>query len=103
MLQIGDSNQITPISFVLAVQKELPLFATDEGEFGKFRIFNMSFPPLPPITEQLKMEVIDENPSIHVNHIHILGISTSGNVHVGSTCHIQSEARVKHFRHLLKV
>lgn len=97
-LQIGDSNQVTPVSYALAVQREYPLFFTNEGSFH-YKIFKMKLPTIP-ITEKMKINIFHENPSIHVNHIDVLGVSSSGVVHIGSTRHIDAEARVKHIRHL---
>jgi spore germination protein PE len=100
VFEIGDSNRILPRANVLAVQREKELFFGNEGNFAQFSVFNEPI-PLPPITEKVTMLKNDLNPVIHVRNINILGVSTSSVFHIGSTCFISSEARIKHIRHLL--
>lgn len=100
IIQMGDSYLLRPVSYALAVQREQEIFFSDEGNFNDYQIFTIQLPNVP-ITENVVMNVHNENPSIHVNNVYCLGISSSGIVHIGSTKHIISEARVKHIRHLM--
>lgn len=100
IFQIGDSTQLNPISYALAVQREHELFFSNEGNFGAYRVFTMNIPS-EAIHEQMNITFHNENPIIRVNNINILGVTASGIAHIGSTCNIQAETRVKHIRQLL--
>ncbi|MBT2678137.1 spore germination protein GerPE [Bacillus sp. ISL-35] len=100
VFQIGDSQQIQAFSRALAVQREKEEFYDNEGEFSAFPIFSE------PITFQPDVETIissthNINPVLKVRSINILGVSSSAVVHLGNSCNISMEARVKHIRQLL--
>lgn len=100
VFQIGDSQQIQGFSRALAVQREREEFYDNEGEFSVFPIFSE------PITFQPDVETINSsthniNPVLKVRSIDILGVSSSSVVHLGNTCNVSMEARVKHIRQLL--
>ncbi|WP_313959694.1 MULTISPECIES: spore germination protein GerPE [Bacillaceae] len=100
VFQIGDSQQIQAFSRALAVQREREVFYENEGAFSAYPIFSE------PITFQPDVETINSsthnvNPVLKVRSINILGVSSSSVVHLGNTCNVSMEARVKHIRHLL--
>ena len=101
VFQIGDSQQIQGFSRALAVQREAEVFYDNEGEFTAYPIF------LEPIPFQLEEKTVNNsivhnvNPFIKVRKIDILGVSSSSVVHLGNSCDISLEARVKHIRQLL--
>jgi len=99
LIQLGDSNSIYNFSRALAVQREVEFFHEDEGHFGSYSTFTkpISFAP---ITENIQMVRHNLKPLIKVGKIDILGISSSSALHVGNTCHLINESRVKHIRHL---
>jgi len=101
IFQIGDINILTPRTSVLAVQREVPIFLGNEGNFAKFPLFSRPIPK-PKINEPVPMHVINHSPVIKVNRIKINSISASSIVQIGSTNRIDSEARVKHIRQILR-
>ena len=97
-VQVGDSNQVTPESTVYAVQREYPIFNSNEADdLTKFPIYSQEI-PLPTITECIEGITIQENPVIKVGGIDILGVAASSVLHIGSTRTIRSESRVKNIR-----
>ncbi|WP_449539399.1 spore germination protein GerPE [Ferdinandcohnia sp. Marseille-Q9671] len=100
ILEIGDSKSITPISQALAVQREVPLFFTNEGDFSEFPIFSRDLPKVK-MNEVIDMKVVNQNPIIKVNTIKVTGVSSAAVMQVGSTEQIRTESKVKHIRKLL--
>ncbi|WP_453990536.1 spore germination protein GerPE [Bacillus nitroreducens] len=100
ILEIGDSMKIKPISSALAVQREVPLFFTNEGDFSQFPIFSRDLPKVE-VTESINMRIFNQNPIIKVNSIRIDGVSSAGVMQIGSTETIHTESKVKHIRKLL--
>lgn len=97
ILQVGDSDQLRPASWTLAVQREYPTFREGEWNFNDFTFYKE---PLPTIDGECPVRVNTHNevPVIKVGTVDILGIAASSMLHVGSTHNIDSTARVKHFR-----
>lgn len=100
ILEIGDSKKITPVSTALAIQRELPLFFTNEGSFSKYPIFKRKLPKIP-FTENINMAICNQKPIIKVGSVKVTGVSASAVMQIGSTELIDAEARVKHIRMLL--
>ncbi|RSD29329.1 spore germination protein GerPE [Mesobacillus subterraneus] len=100
ILQIGDSEQIAANSKALAVQREAEIFFGNEGNFASFPIFSEAIPFQPP-DETISSSTQNLNPILKVRSIDILGVSSSSVVHLGNSCDINMEARVKHIRQLL--
>jgi spore germination protein PE len=100
VLQIGDTNHLSPTSKALAVKREYPLFFDDEGRFEDYSIFTREIPQ-PTITEKVNMRVENVCPIIHVDHINVNSISAASVVQIGSAQTINTEVRVKHIRHLI--
>lgn len=100
VFQIGDSWCIQPKVKVLALQREADVFSAREGNLNQYAIFSESIPK-PSITEEFVGAVHNECPSIKVQGIRILAISSSAVTHFGSTDEIRAEARVKHIRQLI--
>ena len=98
VIQIGDSNQITPKTKIYALQRQLPIFKGNEVEdLTQYPIYSQSI-PLPLLTESLRQTTIHENPIIKVGSIRVIGVAASSVLHIGSTRTIQTESRVKHNR-----
>lgn len=100
VFQIGDSQQIQAFSRALAVQREREIFFDNEGNFASYPIFSE------PIPFQSEIETVyssthNLNPVINVRSIDILGVSSSSIIHIGNSCDISMEARVKHIRQLM--
>jgi spore germination protein PE len=100
ILQIGDSQLIEAFSRALAVQREAEVFFTKEGNFAAYPIFSEEI-PFNPVSESLSFSIENVNPVIKVGTIDIMGASSSSIVHLGNSCQISMEARVKHIRQLL--
>jgi spore germination protein PE len=96
--QIGDSSSINSSVKVLAVQREFPFFLAQEGKFEDYKVFTEPFTP--PKHEFNKMLVINECPAIKVNHVKIIGVSSSSVIHIGSNETTYAEARVLNIRQL---
>ncbi|WP_128894723.1 spore germination protein GerPE [Longirhabdus pacifica] len=96
-LRIGDTYAITPYSLVYALQRKIPTFRGDEGNFEPYSVFRKDI-PLPEITEQVNLNIINENPYIHVGRVKIIATSVAPVVHIGSNCIIRSESRTLNIR-----
>ena len=102
IFQIGDSHSIYSLSRALAVQREAEIDFGVEGNFAAYHVFTDPIPILP-IEEQFSMVRHNVNPIIKVKRINITGISSASLLHIGSSCHVSMEARIKHIRQLLPV
>lgn len=100
ILEIGDSKKITPYTQALAVQREVPLFFTNEGDFSAYPIFSRELPSVT-IEEAVSMDTYHQNPTIKVGSIRVIGVSSAAVMHIGSTGTIRAQSKVKHIRKLL--
>ncbi|WP_423409654.1 spore germination protein GerPE [Heyndrickxia sp. MSNUG] len=100
IFQIGDSQQIQANSKAIAVQREAEIFYDNEGSFSAFSIFSEAI-PFTPVDEIFTSSTQNLNPVLKVRNIEIIGAASSSVVHLGNSCHISMEARVKHIRQLL--
>ncbi|WML51529.1 spore germination protein GerPE [Neobacillus sp. PS3-12] len=100
VLQLGDSCIINGLSRALAVQREEEQDYGNEGNFAAYSVFSESI-PFTPITENFCSQTHHLNPIIKVNHVNVIGFSSSAVLHVGNSQTISMEARVKHIRQLL--
>ncbi|MEW4285412.1 spore germination protein GerPE [Priestia koreensis] len=99
LLQVGDSQVINMFTKALADQREYPLFYGREGDFDDYSVFSEPIPQFLP-GARVDMNVINDCSAIKVHSIKVIGTSFSSLIHVGSTCDIFGEARVKHIREL---
>ncbi len=97
VIQIGDSSIINSFSRAIAVQRQKELFFSYEGDFRLYNIFSYSL-PLPPIDEPITMQFTSLNPIIKVGSIDVTAMSSSPVLHIGSSEHVQAEARIMHIR-----
>ncbi|MFT4414881.1 spore germination protein GerPE [Fredinandcohnia humi] len=100
IFEVGDSKKITPVSQALAVQREVPLFFTNEGDFSAYPIFSRKLPRIT-IDETVNTKIHHLNPVIKVGTIRVNGVSSAAILHIGSTDLIRAESKVKHIRKLL--
>ncbi|MFD1735246.1 spore germination protein GerPE [Bacillus salitolerans] len=100
IFEIGDAFKIDANTKAIAVQREYPYFLDDEADFSSYPIFTEPI-PTPVHDEDVRTTFIHENPVISVSSTAIIGLSSSSIFQIGSTNHIQSEARIKHIRQLL--
>jgi spore germination protein PE len=102
VFQIGDSVQITPRSWALAVQRQLQLFYGDEGDFAAYPIFTREIQQ-PEVTRTPTVIRYNASSIIKVSQINLTALSASSVYHIGSTSHIHSESRIKHIRQIEKL
>ena len=98
VLEIGDSTEITAYQKAFAVQREKEIFFTSEGDFNQYSIYSEPI-PLPRPASTVQFLKIDERPIV-VNNIDIVGASFSSVIHIGQTCDVYMESRVKNVRQL---
>jgi spore germination protein PE len=101
ILEIGDSKQVEPVSFAIAVQRERAIFFENEFSYDDYSIFSREIPQ-PFINEEMEITTINESSMIKVETVDILNTSSSSVIHLGSSTSINAEARIKHIRHLLR-
>ena len=100
ILQVGDTVQAAPFSNVLAVQREYPRYAGNEGALTAFPLFAQEIPAVI-VKEEVRLSIRSDDPYIRVPFIEITGVSTSGIVHLGNTGTIAAQVRTKHIRQML--
>lgn len=98
LCQVGDSTHMVLRTRALAVKREFPFFYGNEGSFDDYNVFSEPIPQ--PTIETINMQVNNVTPFIKVNRIDIKGCSFSSVIHIGSTCTLDAEARIKHIRQL---
>ena len=98
-LQIGDCRYIDSTTNVLATQRRSEIIWDRENQFNHYKIF---FKPttFPFINEPVQMSFDNPCPFIEVEHISILGISTSAVAGIGNVDHVRMQSRVKDIRDL---
>ncbi|WP_028552806.1 spore germination protein GerPE [Paenibacillus sp. UNC451MF] len=101
VLEIGDSDQLTPFNYTIAVQREKAIFIQNEFRFSDYSLFSRSL-LVPIINENIYMSRVNETPNITVNKINMFLASSSSIFHIGSSDNLQAQSRIKHIRHLLK-
>lgn len=99
VIQIGDSNVLKAFTRALAVQRQKELFYSLEGNFDSFKIFSYSL-PLPAINEPITIQTTALDPMIKVGTIDVIAVASASCIHIGSSEHIQTEARTLHIRQL---
>ncbi|WP_335870070.1 spore germination protein GerPE [Bacillus sp. 2205SS5-2] len=100
VLQIGDTRYLDGKSKVLAVQREQEIFFGNEGDdLYQYPVFYEQIPflTLPPPTN---ISILNQKPVINVGIIDIIGVSTTGIVHIGNLGDVRLESRIKHIRQL---
>lgn len=101
VIEIGDSEHIGAIAYILAVQRDKAVFYEKEFEFGDYTAFSE---PLPlhvdcnPITSL----TFHENPTIRVDKVNVSFVAASSVIHIGSSECVEMETRVKNIRHLVR-
>ncbi|RUS46961.1 spore germination protein GerPE [Cohnella sp. AR92] len=101
VVEIGDSNAITPVSHTIAVQREKAHFFP-YVEF-LFRDYSIFFRPVTlPATEPVQVTTINECSVIEVQSFDLFRTLSSSVVHFGSSEILMGDSRIKHVRHLLR-
>lgn len=100
IFHVGDSVEIKPKGKVLAVQREESSFLGDEGSFKAYRIFSQPIPEVEE-TEKVVMDINNPNRWIKVSRA-VISVAASSIFQIGSSSKLDTEARVKHIRQILK-
>lgn len=101
VVEIGDSEQLLPLSRALAVQRERAIYHLDEFRISDYHLFRRPVEH-PSATERIRIRRNRHAPDLQVGRIRIIAMSGSCIVQLGSGCRLHAEARVKHIRHLFK-
>lgn len=100
VIEVGDTVHSRAYTNALAVQRNKELFFVDEGNFKNFKAFNIPI-PIPAIPYPMPtIKKYNEFPDIKVGNIHIKAVSSSAIIQVGTTNHVNTEARVLHIRQI---
>ncbi|MBD8003820.1 spore germination protein GerPE [Bacillus norwichensis] len=99
VIEIGDTVHLRAYTDALAVQRNKELFFGNEAHFN-YNTFKKPI-PIPPLPWPLPIiRRYNEQPDIKVGNIHLITISSSAIVQIGTTSDINSEARVLHIRQI---
>ncbi|NHM31710.1 spore germination protein GerPE [Neobacillus terrae] len=98
VIEIGDSTFVNSFSRALAVQREEEFFYGSEGNYN-YPVFKEPI-RIPPLIENVRINRQNINPVINVSCIRVIGNAAASVIHIGSTCHIHLESRIKHIRQL---
>ncbi|WP_171655594.1 spore germination protein GerPE [Paenibacillus foliorum] len=101
VFEVGDSENMAPFNYAIAVQREKAIFLEKEFDFSEYAIFSIPL-EAPVIDENVQLMRINESPHIVVNKISVFLVSASAIVHIGSSETLYAQSRIKHIRHLLK-
>src|SRR5690554_1518931 len=99
VLQIGDIVEFKAQSKAFSVMREDSNFLGNEGELDAYDLFSVPIPE-PVIYENVQMEIINHIDHITVADVHIIAISSSSLVQVGTNRSMDTESRIKHIRQL---
>jgi spore germination protein PE len=95
--QLGDSQTIFSTTKALAVQREKEYFLGSEGSFDS-DVFNKTV-ELPPVESNVIVNRMNLSP-IKVNCMKVQATAFSSIIHIGNTCNVYMDSRVKHIRQL---
>ncbi|MCA1056415.1 spore germination protein GerPE [Rossellomorea aquimaris] len=95
--QLGDSQNIFSTTKAFAVQREKEFFLSSEGRFDS-DVFNKPI-ELPPPNPRVTVNRLNLAP-IKVNCLKIRATAFSSIVHIGNTCNVYMDSRVKNVRQL---
>jgi spore germination protein PE len=95
--QLGDSQTIFSTTKAFAVQREKEFFLSSEGRFDS-EVFNEPI-ELPPVKRGISVSRLNLSP-IKVNCMEVRATAFSSIVHIGNTCNVYMDSRVKHIRQL---
>jgi spore germination protein PE len=95
--QLGDSQTILSTTKAYAVQREKEFFLSSEGTFDS-DVFNKTV-ELPPINRNVIVNRMNLSP-IRVNCMKVQATAFSSIIHIGNTCNVYMDSRVKNIRQL---
>ncbi|CAG9612913.1 putative spore germination protein GerPE [Bacillus rhizoplanae] len=101
VIQIGDTNHVDLKSRAIVVQREIPYFLSQEGNWEAYEIFVDDEITIPTRINEVNMNVINENPFIEVGCITIQSMLSAACLHVGSIDYVFSNSRILQIRHFV--
>ncbi|WP_194542110.1 spore germination protein GerPE [Paenibacillus sp. JZ16] len=96
----GESGHIDANTRALAVQRQVPVFFEDEGDYEDYSIFSRSIPTWSPQSD-VELNIIQDHKKIHVGCIDIIATASASVVQVGPNDTMDLESRVKAIRHFI--
>ena len=101
IIQIGDTNHMELKNRTIVVQREIPYFLSQEGRWEAYQIFVDDEITIPARVNEVKMNVINQNPFIEVNCIVIESMLNSACLHIGSVDYAFINSRILQIRHFV--
>ncbi|MDC2863809.1 spore germination protein GerPE [Bacillus sp. BP-3] len=98
VVQVGDTNHVELKSRVLVVQREIPTFLSQEGNFEAYNIFVDNEITIPTRINEVNMTVVNKNPFIEVDCITIQSMLNSACLHIGSIDYVFANSRILQIR-----
>ncbi|MEC0255740.1 spore germination protein GerPE [Paenibacillus lautus] len=96
----GESGHIDANTRALAVQRQVPVFFEDEGNYEDYSIFSRSIPTWPSQSD-VELNIIQDHKKIHVGCLEIIAAASASVVQVGPNDTMDLESRVKAIRHFI--
>lgn len=102
IVQMGDRGSTHARLSAIAVQRKEDHITAGEAYFESYDIFSRPWPTLhQPYFESTPEPVTswcNHSPRISVGCVSVIAISSSSSLHIGNSCSVVGEARVKHIR-----
>ena len=101
VFEIGDSQQLNPCSYAIAVQRQQAIFREAEFNFRDYPLFSRRL-LRPVVHEDIRIRTINDSPEIRVDKIKIFSVSSSSIIHLGSSQTLITDSRIKNIRHVFQ-
>ena len=79
----GESGHIDAYTRALAIQRQVPVFFEDEGNYEDYPIFSRSIPAWQ-LPSEVDLDVIHDHKTIHVGCLDVIATASASVVQVGS-------------------
>lgn len=93
----GDTGTIKADTNALAVQRELPYFLHEEGDYADYKIFSQPIPRLD-TDSQVNLDIDNFASSIYIANIKILAVSSASTFQIGCNDSIELISKTKAIR-----
>ncbi|MGG2016246.1 spore germination protein GerPE [Bacillus sp. S10(2024)] len=98
VFQIGDTNHMELKYRSIIVQREIPYFFSQEGNFEAYNIFVDDEITIPTRINEVNMTVVNQNPFIEVDCITIQSMLSASCLHIGSIDYVFANSRILQIR-----
>ncbi|AYB44942.1 spore germination protein GerPE [Paenibacillus lautus] len=96
----GESGHIDAYTRALAIQRQVPVFFEDEGNYEDYPIFSRSIPAWQ-LPSEVDLDVRHDHKTIQVGCLDVIATASASVVQVGSNDTMDLESRVKAIRHFI--